>query len=86
YRFAFAVDDDRIVIRIVHVNGGEGVIATLTGALAPLDNRAVLATAFRRPLSPVRTLALIYWHALRLKLKGALYRSRPEPPIEEISR
>ncbi len=86
YRFGFAVDEDRIAIRIVHVNGSEGVIATLTGALAPLDNRAVLATAFRRPLSPVRTLALIYWHALRLRLKGALYRSRPEPPIEEISR
>ena len=84
--FAFAMDDDRISIRIVHANGAEGVVATLTGALSPLTSRAVLSTAFRRPLSPVRTIALIYWHALQLKLKGALYRDRPEPPLEELSR
>ena len=86
YTFAFALDDDRVSIRIVHANGAEGVVATLTGALSPLTSRAVLSTAFRRPLSPVRTIALIYWHALQLKLKGALYRDRPEPPLEELSR
>ena len=44
-----------------------------------------IRTALRRPLTPIRTLGLIYWQALRLKLKGARYLPRPTPPTEEIS-
>jgi DUF1365 family protein len=40
----------------------------------------------RRPLGARRVLALIHWQALKLWIKGALYRPRPAPPSEEISR
>jgi len=29
---------------------------------------------------------LIHWQALKLWWKGAVFRTRPEPPVEEISR
>lgn len=86
YSFAFDITDRRIAIRIALTDGEEGVIATLSGTRAPLTNRAILGAALRRPLGPIRTLALIYWNALRLKLKGIPYRARPLPPEEEVSR
>lgn len=86
YGFTFDIRPARIAIRIEHVDGDNRLMATLSGTLEPLTNAAVLRALLRRPFAPVRTLALIYWHALRLRLKGALFRARPKPPIEEISR
>lgn len=85
YEFAFHMQDDRIAIRIVHTNGDDGVIATLTGARMPLRNRHIISGAIRRPLGGLRTLFFIYWQALRLKLKGATYRTRPTPPQNEVT-
>ncbi|WP_127900964.1 DUF1365 domain-containing protein [Solirhodobacter olei] len=86
YSFAFDITAARIAIRIALSDGPEGVIATLTGPRAPLTNRAILAAALRRPFGPLRTLALIYLNALRLRAKGAAYRARPLPPAHEVSR
>ncbi len=86
YEFRFDIGDERIAIRIGHANGDEGVVATLTGKLSPLTSPGILAAAVRRPFGPMRTIFLIYRHAIHLKLKGAPYRVRPEPPLEEISR
>lgn len=86
YRFRFHIDVARIRIRIDHRNGAEGVIATLGVDRLPLTSRALLRAALRRPLTPIRTMGLIHWQALKLKLKGARYLPRPVPPSEEISR
>ncbi|MBI1220895.1 MAG: DUF1365 family protein [Rhodobacteraceae bacterium] len=86
YDFAFDITPARIAIRIALKDGAEGVVATLTGPRAPLTNRALIGAALRRPLGPLRTLALIYWRALWLRAKGVRYRSRPLPPDQEISR
>lgn len=85
YRFTFDVTEHRIAIRIAHENGPEGVIATLIGDLAPLSNRGLIRAALSRPMGALRTIALIYWQALKLKLKGARYRTRPTPPEQEVS-
>ncbi|MDF0601117.1 DUF1365 domain-containing protein [Psychromarinibacter sp. C21-152] len=85
YAFHFDIRDARIAIRIFHANGPQGVIATLFGPRRPLTNRAILTAYLRRPFGAMRTLALIYWQALVLKLKGAPYRRRPEPPAKEIT-
>lgn len=85
YRFNFDIRPDRIAIRIALKDGKDGLIATLTGTRDRLTNRAILGASFRRPAGALRTIALIYWQALKLKLKGARYRSRPEPPTEEVS-
>lgn len=85
YRFTFDISPDRIAIRIAHQNGAQGLVATLTGPRRPLTNAAILSAALRRPAGAMRTVALIYWQALRLKLKGARYRTRPLPPQSEIT-
>lgn len=86
YRFGFDLRPDHAAIRIRQADGTEGVDATMTGRLVPLRNRHLVAACLRRPGGSLRVLALIYWHALRLKLKGAVYRRLPLPPENEISR
>jgi DUF1365 family protein len=85
YAFRFDIRRDRIAIRIDFRHGGKGLIATLTGPRVPLTNGAILSALLRRPAGAMRTVALIYWQALRLKLKGARFRARPTPPNQEVS-
>jgi DUF1365 family protein len=85
YAFRFDIRPDRIAIRIDFCNGDTGLIATLRGPRTPLTNSAILAALLRRPAGAMRTIALIYWHALRLKLKGLRFRARPTPPDHEVS-
>ena len=85
YDFVFDIRPCRIRIAILHRNGAEGVVATLSGSLRPLTNAGLVSAALRRPFGALRTMALIHWQALRLKLKGARYRTRPAPPAHEVS-
>ncbi len=85
YAFHFRIAPGRIAIRIHYRNGAEGVVATLQGDRRPLTNGAILWSALRRPLGALRGLLLIYWQALVLKSKGAVYRSRPKPPAKEVT-
>ena len=85
YRFNFALAPDRMAIRIAQVDGANGLDAAMSGALVPLSNRGALWSCLRRPGGSLRVLALIYWNAVLLKLKGASYRPLPAPPDQEIS-
>ncbi|WP_134682176.1 DUF1365 domain-containing protein [Paracoccus ravus] len=86
YVFAFALQRDRLAIRILHDLPGGGLDAALSGRFESLGPRRILASALRRPGGALRVIAKIYWHALRLKLKGAAYRSLPAPPDKDMSR
>ncbi len=86
YSFRFDVTADRIGIWIDYARPDGGLIATLTGKRKPLTNRSILRAVFRRPIGARRVMALIQRHALKLWIKGAVYRTRPEPPAEEVSR
>lgn len=85
YEFRFTVTNDRFAILIRQINGAEGLLATLHATPRPLKQSSLLAAALRRPGGALRIVALIYWQALRLRLKGAAYRRLPVPPDEEIS-
>lgn len=85
YQFTFDIRPERIAIRIAHENGAEGVIATLVGNRKPLTTTGLITALLRRPLGAMRTITLIYWQAIWLKLKGAPYKTRPEPPEQEVS-
>lgn len=85
YRFKFDIRSSKLAIRILHENGNQGLSANLIGKRSPLTSLGILAALARRPFGAMRTIALIYWQALRLKLKGATYRRRPEPPKAEVS-
>jgi len=91
YDFRYSISSRAIDIKIDHSRQGKdgaryGVVATLSGNLTCLSTRSLLGMAIRRPLGALRVTALIYWQALRLKLKGAPYRVRPLPPTEEVTR
>lgn len=86
YDFRFDISDDRIGIWIDYSRGNGGLIATLTGPRAALSNGAILRALLRRPFGARRVLALIHWQALKLWAKRALFRPRPLPPTEEVSR
>ena len=85
YQFNFDITPEKIAIRIGFKNGEDGVIATLMGGRKPLSNISILGALIRRPTGALRTITLIHWQALRLKLKGAAYRTRPTPPEHEVS-
>ncbi|MCV2876296.1 DUF1365 domain-containing protein [Rhodobacteraceae bacterium XHP0102] len=85
YEFRFDIREDRVGIFIDYATGNEGLYATLTGARRPLRNRDILRALWRRPFGSRRVLGLIHWQALKLWIKGAPYRPRPEPPEREVS-
>ena len=86
YTFRFDISDERLGIWIDFTAGNGGLLATLTGQRKPLTNRGILSMLLRRPFGSRRVLALIHWQALKLWWKGATFRARPEPPMDEVSR
>lgn len=86
YRFRFDIRSDKIGIWIDFTDGNGGLIATLTGARAPLRSGTIFRAMIRRPFGSRRVLGLIHWQALKLWIKGARFHNRPEPPAEEVSR
>lgn len=86
YQFRFDITDDRIGIWIDYTTGNGGLLATLTGKRERLTNLGILYALVRRPFGSRRVLGLIHWQALKLWWKGAAFRTRPEPPVEEVSR
>jgi len=86
YRFRIDYTQSHIGIRIGFTDGEKGLVATLSGKRQPLNSIAIVSSLLRRPLGSARVVALIYWQALVLFLKGAQYRARPLPPSTEVSR
>lgn len=85
YRFRFNVTPEKIAITIDLVDGNKGLIATLTGPVKPLTTAGLLGASIRRPTGALRVMTLILWQAMKLKLKGATFRKRSEPPTEEVT-
>ena len=85
YDFGFSLSPDRIAIRIRQIDGDKGLNAALCGPLKPLTTAGLAAAALRRPGGSLRIVGLIFWHALRLRLKGAAYRPLPPLPEQDLS-
>ncbi len=85
YEFRFDIRPDKIGIWIDYTQGAGGLIATLTGPRKAISNGSILRSVVRRPFGSRRVLALIHWQALKLWWKGSRYRTRPKPPLEEVS-
>lgn len=90
YTFKFDISERAVDIVIDYraetPAGPQGVYATLRGTRAPLTNRSLIGAFLRRPMGSRRVLGLIHWQALKLWWKGATYRTRPAPPVEEVTR
>lgn len=86
YHFGFSISAERIAIRISLKDRAESVYTAMAGPLVTLTSIGILGSALRRPGGAFAVVAQIFWHALRLKLKGAEYRSLPQLPPKDISR
>ncbi len=86
YTFRFDITDRRVGIWIDYGRDKGGLIATLTGKRQPLGNRGILRSLLRRPFGARRVLALIHWQALKLWVKRATFRGRPDAPRDEVTR
>ncbi len=85
YRFNFEMTDRAFNIRISYQNRDQGVLATLNGLRRPVTTARLAGVAFRRPLGAMRIVALIYWQAVKLWLKGAPFLRKPKPPEPLVS-
>lgn len=85
YHFNFDLTATAVDIRIAYENGGDGVIATLSGDRRPATNASLARAALRRPLGAARVLALIHWQALILFFKRAPFLKRQAPPETLVS-
>jgi uncharacterized protein len=63
-----------------HERGALAFDAMLALRRAPLSRRGLARLTTRYPVATLRVLALIYGHALALKLKGVPLHARPEEP------
>jgi len=86
YTFRFDIRADRVGVWIDYRSETGGLYATLTGRRRPLTDPGILGACLRRPFGSRRVLTLIHWQALRLWWKGAGFRPRPEPPLDEVTR
>ncbi|MGB7319078.1 MAG: DUF1365 domain-containing protein [Planktotalea sp.] len=85
YRFNFGMTKDAFNIRISYEHGEQGVLATLKGPRVPVTTAGLAKVAIRRPLGAARVVALIYWQALKLWMKGAPFVRKPAPPEPLVS-
>lgn len=77
YRFAGALREGRLRLRISARDGKEVVLATALRADAvPFTTGSLVAALARLPLMTFKVVAAIHWQALRLWLKGVPVRSR----------
>lgn len=86
YDFRFDLKDGQATVQIIQRDGDEGLVAAMVTPVVSLSLSRLLRAVLRRPGGSLRVLALIYWNALLLKLKGAAYRPLPAAPEEEVSR
>jgi uncharacterized protein len=86
YAFRFDIRDDRIGIWIDYTTENGGVFTNLVGPRTALTNAGLIRACLRRPFGSRRVLALIHWQALKLAIKGAKFRNRPAPPVDEVTR
>lgn len=59
-------------------NGETGLQTSMTGRARALTGPALWRAALRRPVQSLVASGLIHWQALKLALRGARYRSKPE--------
>ena len=86
YKFTFDIDADHVDLKISYASDSDdGLFARLTGEILASEKRVFLRWALGATLQIPIVLVLIHWQALKLKLRGAMFRKRPLPPQTEIS-
>jgi uncharacterized protein len=84
YDFRFDWRDEAVGVRIAFRDAaGGGLLATLEGARAPMGWGRLLLSLMRFPFGSLRVVGLIFWQALKLRLKGERFRTHVKPALGE---
>ncbi len=86
YTFRFTFTQTQIGIRIDLSHGQGGIVATLCGELVPLTSFGIAKALISRPFGSLRVLGLIFYQALKLRLKGARYLPYSKSAKVEVSK
>jgi DUF1365 family protein len=87
YLFRFVYREDKIGVWIDYYDAEGLMLSTaVTGKRSALTAASLLRCFFRYPLVTLKVIGLIHYQAARLLIKGLRYRSKPIPPVTEISR
>lgn len=85
YDFTLRPPTDRFSVSIdYNVAGAKALTATMSTRRHDLSSRNLLKVFASHPLLTLKVTLGIHWHALRLLLKGAKYRSVPAPPTQSV--
>ena len=77
----------QLLARVDHDDADGPLLQTsLSGALEPLDARALSRAFWSMPLLTLAIVARIHWQALRLALKRVPFFGKPRPPAAFVSR
>jgi uncharacterized protein len=78
YHWRFSEPGEHLVVHLGNEQQGRRAFdATLNLQRREISGPALAAALLRFPLMTVRVVALIYWQALKLKLKGAIFYTHP---------
>jgi uncharacterized protein len=85
YHWRFTEPDARLAVHLRNEQQGRHAFdATLTLERREISSRALAEALLRFPLISVQVVLLIYWQALRLKLKGAVFYTHPAKRKTEL--
>jgi uncharacterized protein len=77
-------NDDTLKVQVTTVKGKEPILfASMQGDLHPVSDWNLLGYLFRMPLTPIRVMGAIHWHALRLMIKRIPYLKKEENPEQQ---
>ena len=81
YRFRLRPPAETVALRILACDSaGPMLAATFSGQHRALADASVLAAFFGLPLMTAKVVGGIHWEALKLWIKGMVWRARPLPP------
>ncbi len=83
-QYSVHVRDERPGLRVAIAERQDGSHLLSTSLVLRrhrLDDRMVVRLLLRHPLVPHKTIALIHWHALRLRLRGARFFRHAKPEV-----
>lgn len=86
YDFTTRVPDKRVSVVVRETAaGGQVLVATLDATRRALTARSLVSVLSRYPLVTLKVIGGIHWEALKLRLKGAPYRTRGAPPASPMT-